>query len=429
MYKRQGDASNDAGTAVATDRNGGAFLTGQFAGAIDFGGGPVKSAGGVDTFLARLDGDGEHVFSAGFGDAGSPPVIASITSTADGGVLLYRRFTGTVDFGGGAITANGEDGFLTRYAADGTHRWTLPFTGVGEQGPWSVAEDPTTGDLVAVGSFTNQMSAGDVHLTSAGGTDVFVMRVNADNGEPVDGQRFGGAAFDYADDVAVDAAGRVFVAGYSGGALDFGAGPPMSSSGGTWYGYLAAFDDAGPLYQVPFPGQDETRGSHVAVDSDTGAVYVAITLRGWTEIGGNDVGLSAGSVLVRLDAATGAYAAHRPLAFFSSPRALDVTVAGDVVVAGSLNGPCDFGSGTVAPVNDPDGTPTQDGVVASYGPDLSLRGLVQVGTDGGDNLIGVAAVDGGVVAQGYFAGTYAPPGCLPLESAGDGDVIVMKLAF
>ena len=54
LAKRFGSTSWDNGMAVATDGTGNVLVTGSFGGTVDFGGGPLTSAGADDIFLLRL---------------------------------------------------------------------------------------------------------------------------------------------------------------------------------------------------------------------------------------------------------------------------------------------------------------------------------------------------------------------------------------
>jgi hypothetical protein len=100
--KRFGDGDPQHGYSVATDGAGNVVLTGLLYGTVDFGGGPLTSAGGSDIFVAKLDAFGNHVWSKRFGDA-STQFGASVAVDSPGNVLLY----GTVDFGGGPVPNGG----------------------------------------------------------------------------------------------------------------------------------------------------------------------------------------------------------------------------------------------------------------------------------------------------------------------------------
>ena len=93
-------------------------MTGTFKGTVDFGGGPLASAGLFDIFVAKFSTNGDHIWSQSFGDSGFQSGI-SITTDPSGNVLVTGRYTGTVDFGGGPLTSGeNRDIFVVKFWRD-----------------------------------------------------------------------------------------------------------------------------------------------------------------------------------------------------------------------------------------------------------------------------------------------------------------------
>lgn len=92
--------------AVAVDEDDNVILTGAFYGAIDFGGGAMTSAGVQDLFLAKLDPAGEFVWSLRAGDD-SNQIGVDVAVDPLGNILVGGKFQGTIDFGVGPITSAG----------------------------------------------------------------------------------------------------------------------------------------------------------------------------------------------------------------------------------------------------------------------------------------------------------------------------------
>ncbi len=122
--QRFGDTGFDSGYAIAVDGARNVLVTGWFQGTVDFGGGPLTNAGGFDSFdifVAKYDAAGAHLWSQSFGDTDSDRGSA-IAVDADDNVLVTGRFQGTVDFGGGPLTSAGStDIFVTKFDAAGAH--------------------------------------------------------------------------------------------------------------------------------------------------------------------------------------------------------------------------------------------------------------------------------------------------------------------
>jgi hypothetical protein len=100
---------------VAVDANGDVVVTGVFFDTVDFGGGPLTSAGNGDIFVAKYSAsDGSHLWSRRFGGT-SFEEGSGVAVDANGDVVVTGRFHGTVDFGGGPLTSAGiADIFLLR---------------------------------------------------------------------------------------------------------------------------------------------------------------------------------------------------------------------------------------------------------------------------------------------------------------------------
>ena len=111
--KRFGAAGADNARGVAVDPFGAIALAGDFANSVDFGGGALVSAGGTDIVVARVDARGAPVWSHRAGDAGAQ--VATAASSDATGVFATGTFAGAVDFGGGAlVSAGGNDIFLVK---------------------------------------------------------------------------------------------------------------------------------------------------------------------------------------------------------------------------------------------------------------------------------------------------------------------------
>jgi len=85
------------------------LLTGHFQLTVDFGLGPLESAGGYDIFSAMFASDGTPRWSRRFGD-GRQQFLARGVHNTRGLVALAGSFHGTIDFGSGPLVASGYDG-------------------------------------------------------------------------------------------------------------------------------------------------------------------------------------------------------------------------------------------------------------------------------------------------------------------------------
>jgi hypothetical protein len=208
------------------------LVTGDFGGTVDFGGGPLTSAGAGDIFVAMFSGvNGAHLWSQRFGgitgDAGR-----GIAADGTGNVLVTGYFLGTVDFGGGALTSAGiDDIFVAKFSGvDGAHLWSQRFGGTSTDVGTGLAADGS-GNVLVTGFFSGTVDFGGGPLTTAGGNDIFVAKLSGVDGAHLWSQRFGSTGADVGLGLAADGSGNVLVTGFFQGTVDFG-GDVLTSAGG-----------------------------------------------------------------------------------------------------------------------------------------------------------------------------------------------------
>lgn len=226
--QRFGGPQWQEGWGIAVDRLDDVLVVGRAWGSIDFGAGPLVSAGGSDSFVAKLDGaSGTHVWSHRFGAAGYDAAY-SVAPDPAGNALLTGVFSNTVDFGGGPrLSAGGMDMFVLQLDAAGTHRWSKGYGGATNDIGGTVRSD-AAGNAVIGALFSGDVDLGGGVLTSAGSYDVLAAKLGPD-GEHIWSRRAGATSSDSCEGVAVNAAGEVVLTGYFQESVDFGGGALLSS--------------------------------------------------------------------------------------------------------------------------------------------------------------------------------------------------------
>jgi hypothetical protein len=112
--KRFGDTEWDTAESVVTDGVGNVIVGGGYQGTVDFGGGPLPSAGRLDGFVLELDSWGNYRGARAFGDKASQSAM-SVMADYEGHVLVAGSFEGSLDFGRGTlVSAGGEDVFFAK---------------------------------------------------------------------------------------------------------------------------------------------------------------------------------------------------------------------------------------------------------------------------------------------------------------------------
>jgi hypothetical protein len=383
---------------MATDHSGNIFLTGHFAGSMDFGGGPLTSAGGRDIFLAKFDRWGNHQWSMGFGDSSDQTGYGlAVDSTGD--IILTGSFAGTVDFGGMPLTgAGGQDVFLARFNAAGSHLWSMAFGDTADQTGYSAAID-SSGNIFVTGDLRGPTDFGGGSLSWAGGRDIFLARFGA-TGIHQWSICFGDGSDQSGSQVATDGSGNILITGWSEGAVDFGGGPLPNIGGKDMF--LAKFDTAGKyLWAQSFGSKFDQVGNAIATD---GADNVVVTgfFEGSVDFGGGFQTSAGGRdmFLARFDAAGSHLWSHGfgdGLDQSGTSVALDSD--GDIVATGYFEESVDFGSGPLTSAGSRD---IFLSVFDPYGVNLLSWAFGDAaGQEGND----VAVSDSGnIIATGIFAG-------------------------
>ena len=293
-----GDTSHDFGKAVAVDGAGDVLLTGQFTDTVDFGGEPLISAPNEfgdknrEGFAVKLNADGNHVWSLNLGGPGSTFVESfGVAVDGAGNVVFTGSLHGTKDFGGGPLTGSGGgDIFAVKLDSNANHLWSRVFGDTGVDAGRGVAVD-SAGNVVLTGAFHGTVDFGGGPLTSVGGSDIFVVKLDADGNHLWSGA-FGDTGFDRGFGVAVDGAGNVVLTGTFRDTVDFGGGP-LAGAGFQDIFAVELDPDGNHLWSRAFGGISQEQGNGVAADSD-GNVVLTGAFHGTVDFGGGPL-TSAGS--------------------------------------------------------------------------------------------------------------------------------------
>ena len=171
--------SPDSKGSVTTDAQDHLFVTGTFAGTVDFGGGGLKSAGKDDIFVASYDENGKHLWSKRFGGAQRDSGVG-IAVDPQGHIVFTGSFLGSVNLGKGSLAAIGPSANIVigSFDTSGAIRWSKAFGGTNKAFAPAIAVDPS-GNIALIGGFVGSVDLGGGPLKGANippgdTTDIFV---------------------------------------------------------------------------------------------------------------------------------------------------------------------------------------------------------------------------------------------------------------
>ncbi|MBC6420999.1 MAG: DUF4347 domain-containing protein, partial [Hormoscilla sp. SP12CHS1] len=167
---------DNKGRGIATDSDGNVWVTGFFNGSID----DLMSNGGTDSYLVKIDSNGDLVKALNIGGSGNDQGY-SITTDSDNNAWAIGYFNGSIDINGddnNDLTSNGgTDNYVAKFDPDGTLLFALNIGGSSNDEGTGIATD-SDGNAWATGYFNSSSididGDGNNDLTSNGLFDSYV---------------------------------------------------------------------------------------------------------------------------------------------------------------------------------------------------------------------------------------------------------------
>jgi hypothetical protein len=267
------------------DGAGGLVVTGSISVPADLGGELLTVSGMVDAAIAGFSGDADHVYSTRHGAGGSEfPFLDDVD--ADGAPIVFGVTYGDeVDVGQGPVAGGGgagADGFIGRYGP-GAPSWVQRIVGPGEDKFLMTAGGPSS-TIYGAGWFEDTTTFNNTALTSAGGRDIVLARFVAYTGDVTLVKQYGSEGRDETSSIATTSS-SIILAGMFDGTLELGGSAAPLTSLGLLDVYVAKLDLEGvPEWAVSFGDAGEDRDPEVAVDA-AGDIYVAGHFQGQVAFG------------------------------------------------------------------------------------------------------------------------------------------------
>lgn len=372
---------------------------------------------------------------------------------AAGNVYITGYFSGTVDFDPGTSSANitssgSTDAFVCKLDSTGAYVWAVKLGGAtSDQGYGIVVDNSgnvyTTGYFSSSTAYFDPASASTHTLSTTGGNDIYVSKLNA-SGNYVWAVKMGGTGADQGFGIAVDGNSNVYTTGYFNGTGVYfdpatTATHTLTSSGNDIF--VSKLDaDGSYVWAVQMGGSGGDQGYAIAVDN-SGNVYTTGSFAGTgayfdpASTSSHTLSSSGSSdIFVSKLNASGSYVWADGMGGASADVGFGITAdgSGNVYTTGYFNG-----TGAYFDPNSTSHTLSSAGGSDIFVSKLDASGnYVWAGGMGGstnDQGYGIT-VDGSgnVYTTGYFSGTaaYFDPASISthmLSSTGGNDIFISKL--
>lgn len=229
--KQIGSIGGDIAWGITSDNTGNIYVTGHFQGTVDFDPGVtenfVTGAGAQDIFILKLNADGEFIWVKTIGGSDFEKAFKIKVDASNNIYICGSVNNGTVDFDPGAGTSfltSFFDTYLLKLNAAGDFVWVKQFTNASDIVVINDFDFDASGNIYTTGRFLGtanfNTSGGTTNLTSAGGNDVFIAKLNA-TGDLQWTKQMGGTGHDVSNGIDVSASGDLILTGYFSTAADF----------------------------------------------------------------------------------------------------------------------------------------------------------------------------------------------------------------
>jgi len=279
-----GGSGDDKATGVATDANGNVYVTGSFQNTVDFNPDPkaaynltVVGSSTSNDFVASYSPSGAFRWAHQIG-GGTTPSIA----VAAGYVFVSASFTGTVDFdpsppGSHTLTSRGgNDEFLLKLDANtGNFTWVQQIGGSGSENAGGMALGPD-GNLYLAGNTSSgtKMTFGG-SLRPTGSGGLYITKVNPSTGQFVWATLTGTNSSVVPYSIAVDSTNSIYVAGDYNASQQFGSKSITLKPHGTSDAFLLKTDSTGkPLWADGFGAAGGSARANGVAVDAGGSVYL-----------------------------------------------------------------------------------------------------------------------------------------------------------
>jgi len=233
-----GGNGTDTPNGLDFDSNGNITITGQyFSPTMDADPGPgvfnLTNAGGSDTFIVHVDGNGNFLWAKTIGGSGTD-FGSKVANDHENNVLIASEFQSTVSVNGTNYTAKGNiDGLITKYDATGNIVWAFDLGAAGGGDNSTIGVIVDNNDNITITGYLN----GNVNFNPLGAAfnvnqlnSTYIAQYTS-TGILLWVKIITGSATSYGTNICFDAQNNIYVEGVFSSALNFNGSTTLNSIG------------------------------------------------------------------------------------------------------------------------------------------------------------------------------------------------------
>ncbi|MBA3682952.1 MAG: T9SS type A sorting domain-containing protein [Bacteroidetes bacterium] len=283
---RLGDTLTDRGKSIALDAGGNVYTLGWFQGTPDFDPGSgtftLSAAGGTDTYITKTAPNGNFIWARSIGGTSNEWGTA-LAVDALGNVCITGIFQGTIDVDPSPTSytfsaASGNESYVLKLDGNGNFLWAVSMNGNGYNRADGICVD-AAGNIYTAGYFFTTVDfnpgPGVFNLTSAGGEDLYISKLNS-NGVFLWAKQIEGLTYADVANITVSALGEVSLGGTFDGTLDLdpGINTYNVSSAGAWDVFVLRLDAAGNFVWGNSFGNNSNSNAYQMTQNNLGEIYI-----------------------------------------------------------------------------------------------------------------------------------------------------------
>jgi hypothetical protein len=334
------------GVDVCMDNFHNTFTCSQIVGSAIIGSNTLNSFGVQDVVVVKHDPQGNTLWATQLGGTQSD-YSREVAYDNSGNVWVIGQFSGTMQAGSFTLTsAGGTDGFIAKLnASTGAVLFAERYGSTGNDDGIAIKAN-AAGEIFIAGTYVGNFSYGMVNLTGQGQWDVFMVKLN-NAGSPLWGEKISGTGIETMWTMNIDNANNIYIGGFCTSASTNFAGTQITIPANSHY--IAKFDNSGACLWATL---SEFNGEIYGLSIDgAGSVYFTgnfDTQASFGPINITNSGPNDDILLIKINSA-GAYCWAKFYGSTGSDQGYDLkcNAAGDLFLTGSYQASFSFGNTVV----------------------------------------------------------------------------------